>query len=225
MADRSTYDQFTRYSIVLPLLHKHLHEHTTAGNSRPKVGWTRNLSEKGACVELGEHLDPQTPLWVRLRTPRGALEIEAQVIWAGNTPLSGGLHLHGLVFPRVTPAQRRMLQDVLSQQKRRTGVRLSLDVGVTCERKDRTGLRLEGRTRNISRNGLSVRLPQSVSPGTLLHLTLHTSGGPLTAEGAVVWVELPERQLPGALFRHGVQITGIASSKSLMLGLLLTEPA
>lgn len=219
MLARSVHSQFTRYSIVLPLVHTR----SAPALSRSGVGWTRNLSERGACVELEERLHPKTSLQVRLRAPRGAVDMDAQVVWAGETPISRGLVLHGLMFTRVTPAQRRMLQDLLAQQGQRTGVRVSAEMTVTCQRRDQTGPPVEGQTRDISRSGLSLRLPESLPLGTVLQLTLHTPSGPLAAEGAVVWAEAPGREIPRAPSRHGVQFTSLGLAKSLTLGLMLAE--
>jgi hypothetical protein len=133
MLARPVHSQFTRYSITLPLVHTR----STPALSRSGIGWTRDLSERGACVELGERFHPKT-LQVRLRAPRGAVDMDAQVVWAGETPIGMGLVLHGLMFTRVTPAQRRMLQDLLAQQRRRTGVRVSAEMTVTCHRRDQT---------------------------------------------------------------------------------------
>jgi hypothetical protein len=137
--------------------------------------------------------------------------------------MNGGLVLHGLVFTRVTSDQRRVLQDLLAHQMRRTGVRLSVEITVMCQPKDQYGPPLEGRTRDISRTGMSIRLPQTLSPGTAMHLTMHTPGGPFAAEGEVVWAEVLERRPPGMPSRHGVRFTALGPAKSLTLGILLAD--
>ncbi|MEK6716642.1 MAG: hypothetical protein AAB253_06100 [candidate division NC10 bacterium] len=64
MPQCSVQRRFIRYTIVLPILH------TMNGSApaRSGVGWTCNLSEGGACLELAERLKPSTPLSLLLRT-------------------------------------------------------------------------------------------------------------------------------------------------------------
>jgi hypothetical protein len=50
-----------------------------------------------------------------------------------------------------------------------------------------------------------LRLPEVFPPEKVLELTLHTSYGPLAAEGAVVWVDPEERRIPGEPIRHGMR--------------------
>ena len=99
MSDRPEHRQFRRYPIQLPLLH------TPKGPTpaQPGVGWTRNLSEGGACVELAERLQSRLPLLVCLRTERGIIEAEAEVAWAEKPPLATGGILHGVAFTQSRP--------------------------------------------------------------------------------------------------------------------------
>jgi hypothetical protein len=222
MPDAPNRRQSARYLIQLPLLHR-------AGQSAPGkvgVGWTRNLSTRGACVELAEHLQEKTSLRTRLQTDRGAIDVEARVVWAGNpAPTRGGV-LHGVAFGEVAPEQLQALQALLlaKGETRQAGVRLPLEVAVTCQPKNQTGLALEGQTGNLSRGGLLLRLPLLLAPDTVVELTLHTPGGPLTAEGAIVWVDPPEQRIPGEPIRHGLRFTVIGWSTTLSLGLVLAEP-
>lgn len=222
MPDASERRQFARYLIQLPLVHK-------AGEPAPskvEVGWTKNLSTGGACVELTERLQERTPLRTRLQTDRGPIDVEAQVVWAGDPAPTGGGILHGVAFAEVTPEQFQALQALLLSkgEMRLAGVRLPLELSVTCKPKGQTGPPLQGQTGNLSRGGLLLRLPQSLPPDTMVELTLHTPHGPLWAEGAVVWVEPPERRTPGEPIRHGVRFTALGWSTTLSLGLVLAEP-
>ena len=97
-----------RHDIVLPLLHR-----ATPAALRVGVGWTRNLSEGGACLELTVRLPPQAPLWVHLQTDRGTIEAKAQVAWTGAPDSARGSVLHGVAFTQMSPAQRRVLRDML----------------------------------------------------------------------------------------------------------------
>jgi len=56
-------------------------------------------------------------------------------------------------------------------------------------------------------------------------VTLHTPKGPLTVEGAVVWVEPPGGRAVGPPFRHGFKFTTLRWSTSLSLGLFLAVAA
>jgi c-di-GMP-binding flagellar brake protein YcgR len=175
-------------------------------------------------VEFPERLQLQVPLLVRLQTDRGAMEVEARVVWTGGPAAGGGVR-HGLAFAQISPAQYQTLQDLLLSkgEMRQAGVRLPLEVSVTCQPKGRAGPPVQGRTGNMSHGGLLLRLPQVLLPQTVLELTLHTPLGPVTAEGAVVWVEPPERRTPGEPIRHGLRFTVLGWSTSLSLGLVLME--
>jgi hypothetical protein len=66
-----------------------------------------------------------------------------------------------------------------------------------------------------------LRLPEAMAPGTVLELTLHTGSGPLALEGAVVWAQPPEAQIPGELIDHGLRFTSSTWSVSLALGFMM----
>lgn len=223
MPDTSERRQFARYLIVLPLLHKP----RGPAPSRVEVGWTRNLGGGGTCVELNVRLPLQTPLTVHLQTERGAIEVEAEVVSATDPSPAGGGVRHGLAFARISPSDYHTLQDLLlaKGETRQAGVRLPLEVSVTCRPKGHAGPPVHGQTGNMSRGGLLLRLPQVFPPETVLELTLDTPQGPVTGEGAVVWVEPEERRTPGEPIRHGLRFTVLGWSTSLSLGLFLVEPA
>jgi hypothetical protein len=221
MPENSERRQFGRYFIVLPFVHKP--DDPAAGHVG--VGWTRNVGEGGTCVDLPESLPPRTPLRVRLQTRQGVIELEAQVVWTGEQPTGGGGIRHGLAFAPVSPEQHQALQDLLlvEGEKRLAGVRLPLDISVTCQPRGSPGRPVQGRTGNMSRGGLLLHLSEPVPPETVLELTLHTTHGRLTAEGEVVWVEPPEQRTPGEPVRHGLRFTVLGWSTSLSLGLFLVE--
>ncbi len=64
---------YLRYPIQLPLLYKPQGPAPGKGG----MGWTRNLSIAGACVELAEHLQPGMPLQVVLQTAHEYIKVEA----------------------------------------------------------------------------------------------------------------------------------------------------
>lgn len=211
-----------RYPMRLPLLHKP----QAPAPIRTGVGWTRDLSETGACVELAETLQRQMPLRIRLQTGRGSIEAEAQVVWTGEfRPGKGGV-LHGIAFTYLAPTQLQALADLLlfKREMREAGIRLPMDLHVTCLPQ---GLAqpVQGRTRNLSSGGALLRLPQRLPARTELEIILHTPTGPVKAEGVVSWVGRPEGGKLRGLIPHGFRFTSLTWSNSLALGLLLTTPS
>lgn len=209
-----------RFPVHLPLLY------VAPGATPPAgAGWTRSLSEGGATVELSDRLRPQTALHLRLPTDRGSIETEAEVVWTGGRGPEGGGVIHGLTFTRMTPDQFRILISLFRplSMMRHTGIRLPLDLPVTCQPKSPAGPPIQGRTANMNRGGLLLRLPRLLPPGTRLEVILHAPAGPLTVEGTVVWVEPHEIWTPGESIGHGLRFTGLDWPTLSSLGLLLVE--
>ncbi len=222
MGSQSGHRRFPRYPIQFPLLYKP----TTSAPIRFGVGWTRDLSEGGVCAELDERLDRHALLRLRLQTNRGPVELDAEVMWAGESRPAGGGVRHGLAFAQIGSEQVEALRDLLLPFRfvPHAGVRLSIEVPAMCQRKDQQGSPLKGVTGDISRDGLLLLLPEALPPGSSLEVTLQTPKGPLRLEGFIVWVEPPERRRAGNSIRHGLQFTSLTWSISLALGLLMAEP-
>ncbi len=200
--------RYLRFPIHLPIVYKP--KGLVPGRSG--MGWTRNLSKVGACVELAERLQSGMPLQVVLQTAHGHIEVEAQVVWAREATPAGGSVFHGLVFTQVAADQDQAFHDLLRTPEahvRHAGIRLESEIPVTCQRKGEVAPPLEGWTEDISRAGLLLCLPQALSPGTVLDLTLHIAGERVTAEGTVVWVEPPEARKPGEAIRHGFRFSAL----------------
>jgi hypothetical protein len=214
--------QHVRYSIRVPLLHNA----KSSGTNHAGMGWTRNIGEGGACVELTERLQPDGPILIRLQTAKGAIELEAKVIWSKEATSEGDSILHGVAFTQIAPDQLASLRDLLRSRGpvRHSGVRLPLDVSVTCRPKDQAKGRVEGRTGDFGRGGLLLRLPEELPVGSKLEVTLHTPREPLTVSGVVVWVDPPEQRVPGDLVGHGFRFTSLGPSLSMALAFLLAEP-
>jgi hypothetical protein len=223
MPEESSRRQFPRYLIQLPILHKAM----VPGSTRAGVGWTRNLSQGGACVELAERFRPQMFLHLFLRTDRGPIEVEGRVAWIAERGQAGGGILHGVAFTQVSPDQAAALHHLIRSQgeARHAGVRLPMELAVTCQPKDQGVPALQGMTADISRGGLMLLLPRALPAGSKLDITLHTSNGPLTLEGAVVWVEEAGGGMVGRPVRHGFQFIPLGWSTLLSLGLCLAEAA
>ncbi|MFI5339787.1 MAG: PilZ domain-containing protein [Candidatus Methylomirabilales bacterium] len=215
-----------RHPVQLPLLHKL----KAPAPPRTGTGWTHNLSEGSACVELDERVVASTPLQVCLQTERGAIEVEAQVVWevgAGRPGAAEGGILHGVLFTHLAPDQLQALRDLLLSRRgeRRAGLRLPTDLVVKCRPRGQADLPLQGRTEDLGRGGLLLRLTKALAPGTALELTLHPPSGPVTAEGEIVWAEPPEKRKRGEPIRHGVRFTALGWSQSLSLALVLSQVA
>ncbi len=221
MSQLSAQPQSTRYPIQLPLLYWR----RTGARTRAGAGWTRELSEEGATVELAERFEPQTLLRVRLQTDRGPIDIEAKIAWIAASTPSGPENYHGITITQIAPDQLQALRDLLLPLSMvvHVGMRLSFNVAVTCRSKNSGGPMLRGQTGEVSRGGLLLRLPQAIAPGTVLDVTLQTARGPLLLEGAIVWAQPSETRKSGEPIDHGLRFTSSPWSVSLALGFLLTE--
>ncbi len=216
MPDPSASPRHPRYPIQLPFLYRSKGPAPT----RAGVGWTRNLSEGGACVELAEGIQPPMLLQLFLQTDHGPIEVEAQVVWAGEPSVTGGGVLYGVAFTQVAPDQQQTLQALLRSpqtQRRHAGIRLPADIAVLYRRKGKAGPPLQGWAENISRAGLLLCLPEALPPGTTLEVLLQIPNEPVTAEGAIVWVEPPTGRKPGEPIRHGFRFTALGWSTALAL--------
>lgn len=212
-----------RFRIHLPVVHRaSLQAGTPVG-----VGWTRDLSETGVCVELSQRLRPRQSVRIHLQTDGGPIEIEGTVAWSGDALAAGGGIPHGLEFAEVAPDQLRALRTLLQHMghARQAGIRLPLEVAVTCHPHDGSGRPLEGTSGDISQGGMLLRLKGRVAPGTSLTVTLRTPGGALSAEGVVIWADPRDPQVGEDLIRHGIRFTALGWSTPLSLGLVLAEPA
>jgi len=221
-ARRMEQRRYPRYSLRLPLLHTA----RSSGTDLAEVGWTQNMGEGGACVELIERLQPQGPIRVRLQTAKGAIELEAKVIWSREAGSAGSSILHGMAFTKIPPEQLKPLRELLLSEGpvRHAGVRWPLDIPVTCWPAEKERAPVQGRTGDIGRGGLLLRLSEALPPGTKLEVTLHTPQEPLTVFGEVAWVRETEYDSPGELISHGLRFTSLGPSLSKALGLLLAEP-
>jgi len=213
--------RYPRHPIRLPLLYKV----TAPAPGKAGVGWTRDLSEGGACLELSEHLEPMSLLKLVLRTDKGSLEVEAEVVWAARPDPAGQPVLHGACFTPLAGEQQKALQDLLTQKghTRLEGCRLPLELPVLCRPKGMIDPILRGSTGDVSRGGLLLLLPEVLPPGSALEITIQTARGKVEAEGMIVWVGSAEEQTPGGLVRHGFKFTDISWPNQMTLGLLLAE--
>jgi hypothetical protein len=161
-------------------------------------------------------------LHLTLQTERASIEVDAEVVWAGTPALPGGI-LHGVIFTWTAPEHLQALRDVLPSvgPAGSTGVRLHLDLPITCRLNGHVGSLLEGRTGDISREGLLVFFPRAIAPETELEITVHTPVEPLTMPGKIVWVRSPEHAAPGEPIAHGFRFTSLRWCTPLILATLL----
>jgi hypothetical protein len=177
-------------------------------------------------VEAADPLPIETRLHLRLQTDRRTIEVEGRVVWRGEVTPPGGVIRHGVAFPRAASDWLPALDALLhwEERVRATGLRLSLELSVTCQHQGGVGAILRGWTGDVSRGGLSLFLPEVLPPGTALKLTLHTPGEPIAVEGPIVWVEPSAKREPGELIRHGLRVFTLDGSVSTPLERLLMEP-
>ena len=221
MTERIEQRASLRQAVQLPIVYRVPGARTT----HLEAGWTRDVSEGGIGLELPERLQTDTMVDLRVRTTRGSVRIEGQVLWVGLPTTSTGGTPHGLAFRGVHPSDAETLQVLLAalQKMSHAGSRLPLDLAVSCEPCSAPSPSLDGRTLNVSRGGMALQLPTIVVPRTELRLTLHTTRQRLAVEGVVAWVEPESRRQPGALIAHGVQFTALDWSLALTLGAILVD--
>jgi hypothetical protein len=209
-----------RYPIVVPILYGL----ECSNVVMTSAGWTRDLGEGGACVELPERLEVSVLIQLFLRTEQGGISTQGQVIWVEGPLQTGGI-LHGVSFTRMVPAQHQAVQALLLRRRMvwRAVVRIPAQIPVIYQIKGQPRSLHQGQTENVSRRGLLLRLPLVYSPGTSLEVTLHTPHGHLSAEGTIVRVEPLEAQRTGEPIRHGFHFTDISHATQTTLGRVLAE--
>lgn len=219
MISKSGRSQSDRYPIQLPLLYWR----KAGTRTRVGAGWTRELGEGGFTAELAERFEVETLLRVRIQTDRGPIETESKIVWIGASTPAGAENYYGLAFTHIAPENLQALRDLILplSMVAHAGMRLAMDLSVTCRPKTPGESPLKGQTGEMSRGGMLLRLPRAIAPGTVLDLTLHSGNGPLALEGAVVWSQRPKDQKAGELIDHGVRFTSSTWSVSLALGFLL----
>jgi|GEM_PF-242538 len=218
VTDWALQPRYPRYLVHLPFLYRA----DVPGSSGLEMGWTFDLSERGACVELAQRFPPPMTLHLTLQTDRASIEVDAEVVWAGMPALPGGI-LHGVIFTWTAPEHLQALRDLLPSvgPAGSTGVRLHLDLPITCHLNGHAGPLLEGRTGDISREGLLIFLPQLIAQDTELEITLHTPGEALRMPGKIVWVRPAADPAPGEPIAHGFRFTSLRWCTPLILATLL----
>ncbi len=175
--------------------------------------------------EVPEPLEPQVCLQVRLQTGEGGIAVVGRVLWGEEPPPGEGGICHGVAFTHLVPKQREALREVLRSliPGRPAGHRRPLDLPVTCWPEGASREPICGRTGDLSRGGLLLRLPRVVAPGTVLEVSLPAPAGPLQVRGMIVWAEPAGGPTPHEPIRHGFRFTAVDWPTSLVLGRLAVE--
>jgi len=209
-----------------PLVLSIVYHRADSGPQERGVGWTRNLSEGGACLEISNPLPEATPLRVALQTDQGSLWMDAEVVWAGRAENAAKGVPHGVAFVQVTGEQARALGSLVDRlgQLKDVAVRVPLRRSVACQVAGTPEGPLQGLTGDVSRRGLSVTLPQRLPEASDVEVTLPTPEGRLTVRAKVTWVDVAEGN-PAERVRHGLEFARLDWAEELTLGLLLAEGA
>lgn len=94
-----------RQEIRLPFLYRL----KTPISVRAGAGWTHNISEEGACIELPERLEEGAAMQILFQTDRGGLGVGVQVIWVAGIREKGEGLIHGVAFPGLNEEKRQAL--------------------------------------------------------------------------------------------------------------------
>ena len=137
-----------RYPIVVPILYGL----ECSNPVMASAGWTRDLSEGGACLELSERLEVSALIRLFLRTDQGGIATQGQVIWVEGPLQTGGV-LHGVVFTGANSAQSQAVQELLSRKRMvwQAVVRIPLELPVIYQLKGQPRSLHQGQTENVSR--------------------------------------------------------------------------
>ncbi len=193
-----------RFQLILPVVCKAAPQE----GRHPQVwsGWTLNLSETGACVEVPEALPPG--MWLRLTLPFDGedLPVSARVGWVAHPGSPGGWIVHGLIFFRLTARQRKRVQALLERQRspRAGAERIPATLPAECRVPGAPGPSLRGWTGDLSRDGCSLLLPDQLPAGTRIMVTLTGPHATHSAGATVVW-SAPLTREPSQLHPHGVR--------------------
>lgn len=190
--------RFPRYAIQVPLLYRRLDQEEPASAG---IGWTQDLSEGGACLELQTQLPVGSRLGLVIFANPETIEAETRVVWVRGVDQET-FH-HGVEFLHLTPAHFQSLLKALPQEKsfREQAIRLPITLPVYCQAADTPPL--EGWTGDISRTGVMVFLPQELPCNTKVEITLQAAQGQLRLPGEVRWVDaLKDGFGP---IRHGIE--------------------
>lgn len=214
----STVHRAPRYQVVVPAVFTAELAEPCAGS-----GWTRDLSETGACLELREPLRPGTRLTVVLELSTACAAVDARVVWSRRGEAEGAPALHGIAFALAAgdlpPALATLLERLRHQ--RTAAARLPATLPARCIRLDGPDTALQGWTSDIGHGGCCLLLSERLPVGTAIEITLATPRGDVAARGTVLWCAAPSGGRE--LCAHGIGFAHSAVGKDLLLGLVLED--
>lgn len=212
-----------RYTLELPVRCRV--DEPAGGPSQNLLGHSLNLSEGGLALVLPTSLALGTEVTVLLDLPQGPAVAEATVAWVGPPGAEQGGYPHGLRIREMAPTHearwREFLVRTASQAYSRRHGRLGVRLRIQCAVLGRPPRELRGRTVDLSPGGLQLLLPEPVSVGTRLHLSLQVPMGPRALDGEVVWCTPAD----GEEHRVGVQLLQRSLGWSFLLDLAEREGA
>jgi CheY-like chemotaxis protein len=196
---------FLRYLVQLPLYY----QRGRASRQGVGVGWTRNLSEGGACIELAEAFDVSAEIQLGLQTYLGGVRLPCQVVWRDMADDSGRV-LHGVKFLDLSAGCRLVLQQMLrvSSAQPHSLLRRAWEVPLVCTLRGSRGRTCDGRSGNIGPHGLLAHLPEDLPVGSDVELTCNLPhDGPLRLEGRIAWADTRDAASTGrGTTKHGIWI-------------------
>ncbi|HTU02144.1 MAG TPA: PilZ domain-containing protein [Candidatus Sulfotelmatobacter sp.] len=206
--------QSHRFYIIVPV------RYTTATPPGTPVstGWTRNLSESGACVELPERLQPGVRITLDFQTEGGPMRMVGMIIWTDPSSQPGAGSLHGLQFSAASDDRERLRGWIHSRPG--PPARIVASLPAQCRRLDGVSPVLEGWTSDLGAGGCALFLPEPLPVGTLMDVFLTTPAGEVPTQGVVVW-EGGRRAAPGKLIEHGFRFTKLPAEREGLLGEVL----
>lgn len=216
MPDQALVNSFSRFAINMPFRYRFHAD----GGGRPHGGWTRNLSTRGAWVEMPERVAAPIGLEVWFDAPGPELRLAARVAWVSLDPQNRSA-LHGLRFTCVAPEQQKRLCALVARRKMCPVGRLYCPLAATWQCEAAGNVALPCETRDLSPGGVSLRMPEPMPTGARVQVTIPTAFGVIGAVAQVVWAEPPDARPRGASYRHGLRFLSLNSSSELPLKLLL----
>jgi hypothetical protein len=206
--------QLPRFYVVIPVRYTV----ATPPGTPVNTGWTRNLSESGACVELPERLAPGIRLTLDLQTEAGPIRMTGTIIWTDSSSQPGAGSLHGLQFSSTSDDRERLRAWLHSRPG--SPARIVASLPVQCRRLDGVSPTVDGWTADLGEGGCALFLPEALSVGTLMDVVLTTPAGEMPSQGVVVW-EGGRRATLGHLIEHGFRFTKLPAEREGLLGEVL----
>lgn len=210
-----------RYQVALPVTYRATPRGSAA--ALEGSGRTRNLSDTGGCLELGEPLSPGMSVGLVFRDEGEELALQAEVVWVGHPRRPSGGTLHGVIFLPMTADQRQILQGFIQRKGRirSRNARIPAALPTECRLPGVADEPVRGWTGDLSWEGCSLLLPDRFPVGTMLEVALTTPRGDVSAKAMVVWVEPMERLQTRHLTRHGVRFAQVSWTREHALDLIL----